>query len=125
MQQKARSAVLVTKGDNVLLIERVKAPEPVYYVLPGGGIEEGETPEQAAIREMKEELGVDIEVESVEKDPSATSRETWIARGSIKGDAEPVWLEEHKQTPENSYKVVWFPISELGTVADLGSASTC
>ncbi len=31
-----------------------------YYDIPGGGIEEGETSEQAAIREFKEESGIDI-----------------------------------------------------------------
>lgn len=118
MQQKARSAVLIAKDDKILLIERIKAPEPLYYVLPGGGVEEGETPEQAAIREMKEELGVDITVDSKEKDPSQTDRETWIVRGKLADDGvEPVWQEEHKQAPDNSYKAVWLPISELQNVA--------
>lgn len=31
-----------------------------YYDIPGGGIEEGETGEKAAIREFKEESGIDI-----------------------------------------------------------------
>ncbi len=34
-----------------------------YYVFPGGGIEEGETPEEATKREIYEELGVHIELE--------------------------------------------------------------
>lgn len=32
-----------------------------YYDIPGGKIEEGETPKQTAIREMKEETGIDIQ----------------------------------------------------------------
>ena len=33
-----------------------------YYTFPGGGLEEGETPEEGTIREIKEELNADIEV---------------------------------------------------------------
>ncbi|MBM6617411.1 NUDIX domain-containing protein [Bacillus suaedaesalsae] len=53
------SAVIIQNG-KVALIKRTKSEE-VYYVFPGGGVEEGESPEEATIREVKEELGVRIE----------------------------------------------------------------
>ena len=31
-----------------------------YYTFPGGGVEEGETPEEGILREVKEELGIEV-----------------------------------------------------------------
>lgn len=56
---RPRASVLVTNGDKFVLIFRHKNGQD-YYAIPGGGIEEGETPEQAAVREIQEELGLDI-----------------------------------------------------------------
>jgi 8-oxo-dGTP pyrophosphatase MutT (NUDIX family) len=53
----ARSAVVILEHGKVVLIRRVRAGQ-TYYLFPGGGIEEGETPEGAAVREAYEELGV-------------------------------------------------------------------
>lgn len=33
-----------------------------YYTFPGGGLEEGETPEEGTIREIKEELGIQVRI---------------------------------------------------------------
>lgn len=33
-----------------------------YYTLPGGGLESGETPEEGTIREIKEELGINVRI---------------------------------------------------------------
>ena len=33
-----------------------------YYVIPGGGLEDGETLEQNVVRELKEEMNVDIKI---------------------------------------------------------------
>lgn len=112
-EQKPRSAALIMKDSKLLLIKRIKGDRPVYYVLPGGGIEAGETPEQATIREMKEELGVDISISSIEKDPIDETRETWIAVASIPDSQEPVWQEDHKQKLDDTFDVVWAPINDL------------
>lgn len=53
---------VVLDGDRVLLIKRGHAPLKGQWSLPGGGVEIGETLEQAVAREVLEETGVTIEV---------------------------------------------------------------
>ncbi|HEU0080399.1 MAG TPA: NUDIX hydrolase [Candidatus Paceibacterota bacterium] len=54
-------AVLITdKNGGVPLIRDPKKPAPVYWKLPGGRSEEGETAEQCAARELREETGLVI-----------------------------------------------------------------
>lgn len=47
------------EGDRFLM---VRHPKRGGWEMPGGRIEEGETPEEAATREFREEAGYDIEV---------------------------------------------------------------
>lgn len=51
--------VVCLKGDQVLLIRRGKPPRLGEWSLPGGRIEPGERALDAALRELKEETGVD------------------------------------------------------------------
>lgn len=50
---------VIIKDQSILLIKRKKTQ---WYELPGGKIEKNETSESAAIRELKEELQVDIKI---------------------------------------------------------------
>lgn len=56
-----RGSVVLVENKKVGLIKRVREGI-TYYVFPGGGIEEGETPEIAAKREAFEELGVKVNI---------------------------------------------------------------
>lgn len=56
-----RGSVVLVENHKVGLIKRVRG-DSVYYVFPGGGIEEGESPRECAIREAYEELGVKVKI---------------------------------------------------------------
>ena len=50
--------VLLLDGDRVLLVQRARPPLAGHWTVPGGGVELGETLEQAALRELAEETGL-------------------------------------------------------------------
>ena len=58
---RLRAQAIVIKDDKILLL-KTRIGDREDYELPGGGIEEGETPEDAAIRELFEETGIKGEV---------------------------------------------------------------
>lgn len=62
--KRTRSAAVVIEDNQVLLMHRVNGGKE-YYVFPGGGVEEGETKEETAIRETQEEMSVKIEIQKL------------------------------------------------------------
>lgn len=70
---RPRASVLVINKEKFVLIFRHKNGQD-YYAIPGGGIEAGETPEMAAIREIDEELGLRLKNPTIVSEVSNDNR---------------------------------------------------
>ena len=57
---KVGVAIIITKDDQVLLMKRKGPHGQGIWTTPGGHLDFGETPEQCAAREAKEEVGLDV-----------------------------------------------------------------
>ena len=114
-----RAAVVLIEGDEVALIERVREGRR-YYLFPGGGVELGETPENAAAREAREELGLDVEIIRLigravfdgDEQRYYLARTTGGLFGA--GDGEEMTGEDFPQ--HGSYRAVRWPIAGLSAI---------
>lgn len=62
MSKPIRKAVkcLLIENEKIVITKYLKGKKNGYYDIPGGKIEDGENPEETAIREMKEETGISV-----------------------------------------------------------------
>lgn len=112
-----RAAVVIVAGESVLLMRRRKGDED-YYVVPGGHIEPGETPEEAAVREAREETGLAVELgrklRVIEHDDR---RVHYFLVGRFRGEQAVGGPERGRMSPENRYDLEWV---EIGRLREIG-----
>lgn len=112
-----RSAGIVIKDDKVLVMHRINHGDE-YWVFPGGGVEVGETPEQAAVREIAEETSLIVSSQKLLYHITwDTGEENFFYLCEYHG-GEP-YLPEHSEEYEQSkggmqvYEPLWIDIKEL------------
>lgn len=105
------STAIIVQDGRVLMARRREREGKLLWAFPGGGIEAGETPEEAAVREVAEEVGLEVAAVQVLGDrvhPQSGVHMTYVACSVISGEAsvvddeelaEVLWLE-HGQIPE-------------------------
>ena len=113
---KVVGAILIKEG-RILCAQRGGAKSlPFLWEFPGGKIEQGESPHQALIRELSEELLIEVELEATIFDAVSYEYDFGVANlttiiGKLKS-GEPV-LTEHQEirwlSPEELFGVEWAP----------------
>lgn len=60
MRRKTTAVILRKNGEGryQLLVHQFKEIDYPYFRMPGGGVDEGETPEEGVLREVEEEAGI-------------------------------------------------------------------
>jgi len=119
--RKAARAIVVK--DNKLLVTKRNKFGSVYYILIGGGVNIGETPEQVLIRELREESGMQV------SDP----RLVFVEDAGMPYGVQYIYLCQHQSgdkpvlSPDsdeakitalglNLYEPMWLPLDQLHTV---------
>lgn len=110
-----RGAANIVQEGKIALIKRIQEDE-TYYVFPGGGIEEGETPEEATKREIFEELGVHIKVEHLIAKVEYKGTEYYFNADIVGGVFGSGKAEEFEMKDRGIYIPLWLPIYELEKV---------
>jgi 8-oxo-dGTP pyrophosphatase MutT (NUDIX family) len=124
-----RATAIVVKDNKILLIKRVTTDNPEYFIFPGGGVEEGETIEDALKREVKEELSLDIsnwkhlfdiEVELPPVFINEKNQKYFIFRiDEYRGIPEIGGPEKESDSEDNQHHLIWVPIDNLSGMKNL------
>lgn len=118
---RERAGVVLIRDGKILLMFRHHWSQHnghEYYILPGGTIEPGENPEEAVVRELKEETGLDITIQSKlfeHEVPPGTSKYGRQHYFLASAEGEPVLGGEESAAnhPDDYYELRWVPINDL------------
>ena len=114
--KKDRATGVIIRDNKLLLMYRKKDNEQ-YYVLPGGSIEPGETPELAMVREIAEECSSQCTIVRFLFSQTDEGRPAYYFLIDLE-NKEPILggPEKKRHSKENYYELVWLDFDEFTTL---------
>ncbi|MBI2332364.1 MAG: NUDIX domain-containing protein [Chloroflexi bacterium] len=113
---RKRSGIILIHEGKLALIERHKQGRH-YFAFPGGGVDEGETDEQAAIREAEEELGIRVKIVQKAAEVLRTGRrnQVYFLVDWVDGEFGTGTGEEYGEVDEinGTYNPLWMSLEEI------------
>lgn len=115
---RKRSGIVLIHDGKLALMERNKQGRH-YFAFPGGGVDEGETDEQAAVREAEEELGIRVEVvlKAAEVRRPGRRDQVYFLVNWAGGEFGTGTGEEYDEPDEfnGTYNPIWMPLEDVLT----------
>lgn len=128
IQRDIAGAILLSNDDHILLCKSYQGGAYAdFWIIPGGGIDEGETSRDAAIRETFEEVGIDVsgyDITKLQHDATDTRQKTLRETGEtvlvemvfhtfVVAIPKPA-AEIATQHGDDIIEAAWHPLATLG-----------
>lgn len=122
---KKRAVGVIIKDNKILILRRIKNGEE-YFVIPGGSVEKGESVKEAVVREMKEELSLDITIDRLlfklpiptnEHDSGRMSYFYLVKK--FRGTPKLGGPEKERMNENNQYYPEWKELNQLKELTNL------
>ncbi len=111
--REPRGVAVVVRGHKLLVMARV-LDGYAYAVLPGGGIDPGESAEEAAVRELAEECSLTgTAVRMLFEGSHGGRAATYVLVDAPDGEPVLGGPEAEAQSPDNHYQPLWVTAAEL------------
>ncbi|MGB5812427.1 MAG: 8-oxo-dGTP diphosphatase MutT [Polyangiales bacterium] len=126
MPSVVAAAVIVADGNVLLTKRRDDQHLGGMWEFPGGKLEAGESPEQALVRECREECGIEIEVGSIidvafHRYPDKDILLLFYRCAHIAGDVQHLQVADHAWVGRDRLDQYELPPADVGVVARVRS----